>query len=226
MSVKEKTIQIEEKKCDTGVKKPRTLFGVELVYLGFVGIIIAGIGYLAENAARIVAFGIIDSRFHILPFISPYALVMFLVHVLLCDCDDLRVFGKHVFKRKTAKTKLYSNIVSYLLICAFVFFGELGVGNLWDAFFGVELWDYTELPLSVTQYAGLIPTLGYGTGAFLIFKFLYKPLLSFLRKKLDFKIAKIIVLTLGSLIILDTVRMMCMIIFFGEAPMYWSIKLW
>ena len=210
-----------------GIEKKRLkIFGVEFVYLYLFGIGVAALGWIAENTARLIGMGILDSRFHILPFISPYALIIFALHIVLRDPDDLTVFGKRIFKESTRKTKLISNLVSLLLIWAFVFFGELAVGNIWEIFFGVELWNYSTLPMSVTQYAGLVPTVGYGTGAYLIFKFIYKPLLLLIRRRVNFKIAKIITLTLGVLIVLDTLFLMFNIIAFGKAPMYWSIKLW
>ncbi len=202
------------------------IFGVEFVYLYLFGIGLAFVGFVAENLARLIGFGILDSRFHILPFISPYLLIVFALHLLVLDPDDLTFFGKQVFREKNRRSVIYSNVICYLLICAFVFLGELAVGNLWDVFFGVELWNYSSLPFSVTQYAGLVPTLGYGTGAYLILKFVYKPTLALVRRRVSFRTAKIICLTLGVLIVLDTVRLMLMIAFLGEAPMYWMIKLW
>ncbi len=202
------------------------IFGVEFYHLALFGIIIAAVGFIAENAARLVGMGILDARFHILPFISPYGMVIFAFHLVLSDPDDISFFGKKVFRDDCKRKKLYSNLTAYFLICLFVFLGELAVGNIWDIFFGVKLWNYTSLPLSVTPYAGLVPTLGYGTGAYLIFKFVYKPTLELITKKVSYKTAKIICMTLGTLIVLDTVRLMTMIVIYGEAPMYWTVKLW
>lgn len=207
-------------------REPFKLLGVEFYYLAFFGIIVSFLGFAVENIARLIGMGVIDSRFHILPFISPYGLIIFAFHLLLFDPDDLTFFGKRLFSDGFKRRKLWSNLTAYSLICLFVFLGELLVGNLWDVFFGVELWNYESLPLSVTKYAGLVPTLGYGTGAYALFKFVYKPMLSFIRKRLDYKKVRLTVLILGSLIVLDTIRLMLTIMLFGEAPMLWRIKLW
>ena len=108
-------------------------------------------------------------------------------------------------------------------MCMFVFLGELVVGNVWDIFFGVELWNYSSMPLPLTQYTSIFTTLGYGCGVFLIFKFIYKPILNLIRRKVNYTVAKVICLTLGVAIFLDTLYMMLSIIIYGEAPMYWSI---
>ncbi len=202
------------------------IFGVEFVYLYFLGICMAFLGWVLENAGRVVTYGIIDSRFHILPFISPYALVVFAFHLVLGNPDSITFFGHKVFKQDTLRTMVLSNILTVVLFCVLTFFGELAIGNLWDKCFGVQLWDYSSQPLHVTQYAGVIPMLLYGVGCYVLFKLLYMPSLKLVRKKMNYNVARIICYTLGILIVLDTLRMMICIMAFGEAPMIWSITLW
>ena len=79
-------------------KKRLTLFGVEVVYLYLLGIFLAGLGWIAENVVQLITHGIISSKFHILPFISAYALIVFAVQIFLGDPDDIAIFGKHIFK--------------------------------------------------------------------------------------------------------------------------------
>lgn len=207
-------------------KKRLKIFGVEFVYLYLLGIGFAFIGWVAENFVKAVSGGVIDSRFHVLPFISPYALIPFALHVVFGDADDIAFFGKKLFKKSTIKTKILSNLMVFSITCSAVFLGELAVGNLWDKCFGVQLWNYSNLPLQVTQYAGLIPSLGYGAGAYILFKFVQPPLLKLMQKKCPFKVAKIIDLTLGLAIVLDTFAMVLQIMIFNEAPLLWQIKLW
>ena len=199
--------------------------GVEFCYLYVIGIGFALLGWVAENTVRIITKGIIDCRFHLFPFISPYALVPFAFQLVLGDPDDITIFGHKVFKRETLKTKVLSNILCIVLILGGVFLGELAIGNLWELLFGVQLWNYSAFPLHITQYAGLIPTLGYGGGAYLLFRFVYKPLLRAVRK-MKYGVAKGICLSLGILILLDTLAMAIQIAILHEPPMYWSIKLW
>lgn len=207
-------------------KKRLTVMGVEFVYIYVFGIGCAFLGWVAENIARLVTQGILDSRFHVLPFLSPYALIPFAFQVLLGDPDDVAVFGHRLFKEKTVASKVMSNLTCLLLMYMAVFFGELVVGNLWDKLFGVQLWNYSKIPLHVTQYTGLIPAVGYGTGAYIIFRFVYKPVMGLLRRKMKFGVAKAICLSLGVLIVLDTFCMGLQIAILGEAPVYWSVKFW
>lgn len=218
----EEVLQTEEGKK---AKKPFTVYGVEFVHLYLLGIATALIGWLAENGAKLVTSGVMDSRFHLLPFISPYALVPFAFHILLGNPDSLTFFGKKVFREENKRTKILSNLLAFLSICLVVFLSELAVGNAWEKLFHVKLWDYSSQTFHVTQYAGLSSTLGFGIGAYLIFRFIYTPALRFVQRKVSHKAALIVCSTLGVLIVLDTLVMVFQIVAFQTAPVYWTIRL-
>ena len=207
-------------------KKRFTMFGVEVVYLYFFGIIVAHWGWLIENAVRLANQGYIEDKFHLLPFISPYSLIVFGFHLALRDPDDVVIFGKKIFKTKTVKTMILSNIISFLLISTFVFLGELAIGNLWGECFGIGLWDYSSWPLNVTRYTSIVSTFGFGGGAYLIFRFIYRPMLNFIRRKVNFKVAKVVTLTLGMAIIVDTCILMGHIMITGEVVHYWHWQIY
>lgn len=207
-------------------KKRLTVMGIEFVYLYLFGIGVAFVGWIAENIVKIASQGCFDCRFHILPFISPYALIPFAFQILLGDPDRLAIFGHRLFKKDSLRNKILSNIICFVTICLAVFLGELAIGSMWEELFDVRLWDYSNLPLQANKYAGLIPSLGYGGGAYIIFRFIYKPVLSLMRRKVNFGVAKIICATLGVLIVLDTLAMVIQIIVLGQATMYWQVQLW
>ena len=211
---------------ETKKKSRLKIMGVDFVYIYLIGIGFAFIGWFAENMVRLITQGIFDCRFHFFPFISAYALIPFAFQILLNDPDRLSFFGHRIFKKDNLKNKILSNILCLVLILGAVFLAELAIGNMWEMLFGVQLWNYSAFPLHVTQYAGLIPTLGYGGGAFILFRFVYRPLVSFIQKHVKYEVAKTICLTLGVIILLDTLAMILHIVILHEAPMYWSIKLW
>ncbi len=205
-------------------QKRLMIFGVEFVYLYILGICAAFLGWVAENVVHIIIVGNIDCRYHLLPFISPYALVVFAFHIVVGDMDRLTFFGHRVFKKDNIKTKILSNIIIFLLFCCLVFFGELAVGNLWDKCFGVQLWNYLDYPLHLTRYASVVTALEFGGACYILFRFVYTPALKAVRKHMNFKVARIICFTLGIAIVLDTCWMMLYIMIFHSSPMYWSIR--
>lgn len=205
-------------------KKRWKIFGVEVVYLYFFGILFALVGWVGENITGAMNKGIIDSRFHLLPFISPYALIAPAIHIVMGDPDRLTFFGKRLFKKDTALTRVLSNLICYVILCSAVFLGELAVGNLWDALFGIRLWDYRGWPLTLTQYTSIVTTMGFGTAAYVILRFFYKPLLHLIRTRVPFRVAKWVCLTLGIAIVLDTAWMVLHMALFGEPPLYWEYR--
>ena len=205
-------------------KKRLKIFGVELVYLYLFGIIVAFFAWMIENISCIFSIGQIDSRYHILPFISPYASIVLAFHIALRDPDEITFFGKRIFQKNGRKEKILSNLIAFLIIAACVAGGELAVGNIYEYCFGVILWDYSAMPLHITRYTSVFTILGFGAAAYCLFRFVYKPFLAFLRRRVPFRLAKWICLTLGMAIIADTLRLMLTIVIAGEAPLFWAIK--
>lgn len=208
-------------------KKRWRILGVEFVYLYLFGIFVAFLGWVGENIPRALnpVVATIDSRFHLLPFISPYLLISFAIHLVIGDPDHIAFFGKPLFKKRTRRSCVLSNLLCLAILCGGVFFGELVVGNLWEILFGVQLWNYNGFPLTLTQYTSIVTTLGFGTAAYVIVRFVYKPMMRLICTRVPFHVAKWICLTLGVAIVLDTVWMNIQMALYGQAPIYWEIIL-
>ena len=139
------------------VKEESQPFSAKAACVFLLMIITAHIGWVAENTVKLISSGIIDNRFHVLPFIFPYGLAFLTMHLVLGDTDDIGFFGKKLFKTKTKRTKIASNFIYVAIVCFFVFIGELGVGNAYEWATGASLWDYSSQPAfprrSVTDWA-------------------------------------------------------------------------
>lgn len=221
MTFFDRSVQTLEEKEATFTSK----FKKDFAYLGVMAIAIAFFGWVIENVLRFFAVGVIDCRYHILPFISPYGLAAFAVYLAIGDPSDVAFFGKKLFKEKTKKSVVLSNVFCFLFPALFIFFGEMLVGHVWQWCFGVELWDYNNQPLHITQYTGILPAVGGGLACFFVIKFLFYPVLNFLRRKMSKKLAISLCLTLGIAIVLDTAFISVHSVIFGHAPMYWSFTL-
>ncbi len=202
----------------------KTKFKEDFPYIVLVAILFSFFGFVAENCVRLITLGIIDSRFHILPFIGIYGLIPFVFYFFIGDPNNISFFGKKLFKEENTKTKIISNLIVIALICVVAFLGEFIVGNMWDCFFDTQLWDYSNLPLSVTQYAGLIPAVGYGLGAYLLLKFVMLPSMKFFKKHISRKFALIFGCTLFGIILLDEIAMQLQIMLYNQAKSIWLIQ--
>lgn len=198
-------------------------FREEFPYICVLAVLAALVGWLGENISKLIVSGKIDSRFHLLPFLSPYGLIVLFIYAALRDVDRATFFGKPLFHRNTLQTRILSNVYCLLFITAAAFLGELLVGNLWEKVFGVVLWDYTNHAYCFTRYTCLLTTVLYGTGGYLFFRLGFSPLFRLI-KKLPRKTAKILGFTLGALILLDTTIMGIHIAVFRRAPVYWTVR--
>jgi uncharacterized membrane protein len=187
-------------------------------------IVMANVGWVAENIVKLVSQGVMNNRYHVLPFIFPYGLAFLAMHVALGNTNDMHFFGKKLFKNKTKRTVILSNIIYVTIVCSMVFIGELGVGNLYEISTGAVLWDYSSLSFCVTKYVCLASTLGYGVGAYLLMKFIFYPFLDFLMNKSNLKAVLIVDCTLGTLVVLDSVCMILITLITGNPPIYWTLK--
>ncbi|MDE6105011.1 MAG: putative ABC transporter permease [Clostridia bacterium] len=186
-------------------------------------IITSAIGWLAENIGKIYFSHCVDDRFHLLPFIFPYGLAYLAMHVALGDTDDIGFFGKKLFKNKSLKTKILSNVLYILIICFFVFFGELAVGNMYEAITGAALWNYSGRFLHVTRYVCLMSTLGFGVGAYFLMKFVLTPLYNLLLRKGNKTAILIVDCTLGALVVADSISMILITCITKTPPHWWKI---
>ena len=192
-------------------------------YMCVMAVLASFVGWLGENISTLIGSGKIDSRFHLLPFLSPYGLIVLFLYAALRDIDRATFFGKPLFKRDTLTARILSNLYCLVFITAAAFVGEIIVGNLWEKAFGVVLWDYTNHTYCFTRYTCLLTTVLYGIGGYLFFRLLFSPLLRLI-KKLPRKTAKILGFTLGVFILTDTAFMGIYIAVFRQAPVYWSVR--
>lgn len=206
-------------------KKTLSVFGVPVLHLLTLAVVFAFLGWIAENAAKLVTTGIIDCRFHFLPFIPVYGIVPFAIAIAVGNVDEFAPFGKKIFKTRTKKTVILSNLIVLSLFYVFVFLGELAVGNAWEYLTGVQLWDYSSQPLICTRYAGLIPTLGYGTGAYVLAKFFYPFSLRLIERKFSTKTLVIFCAIFLSLMLVDEVIMYVYLFVNKTKPLWWIIRI-
>ena len=206
---------------EKNANRPR--FQQDFPYICVLSVLAAFVGWVGENISTLIGSGKIDSRFHILPFLSPYALIVLFLYAALRDVDRATFFGKPLFHGNTLPNKLLSNLYCLFFITAAAFVGELIVGNLWEKGFGVVLWDYTNHAYCFTRYTCLLTTVLYGTGGYLFFRLGFAPLFRLI-KKLPRKTAKILGFTLGALILADTAIMGVHIAVFHRAPAYWTVR--
>lgn len=172
---------------------------------------------------RLGSDGIVDNRYHILPFIGVYGLIPF-AFIIIGNPDRLTPFGINIFKKDDRKTKIISNIIYLFTIMFIVAAGEIVVGTLFEKIANVKLWDYSDKFLHITRYTCLKSILGFGCGTYLISKFVFFPLYKLITIKSTNKNLSIF-RYLYFLITLDMLVMIITTIVLKSKRKYWQIRI-
>ncbi len=225
LTVSEMSITLDEKQVSLAKKKPLKLLDIELCYVFIVMIVGSFLGWFVENLYRFIDQGIIDNRYHFLPFIFAYGIAVIAMFIALGNPNDIHFFGKKILKKDLKYKKLWSNLLYLAIVSMFVLVGEIGVGYFYEGLTGLYLWNYSEMPLHITRYSGVLSMFGFGFGAWAFMKGIFFPLISWLKRNMSVKVARIIYCTLGLLIVLDGISMMLITLLTKIKPIYWIIQI-
>jgi len=191
----------------------------DITYILFMGVLMAFLGWTTESIVGVISTGYIDSHGYFLPFIPSYSLVIFVWYFILTKYPQLIDY-----KEENTKNIILYNIILLLIFSLIVFLIEIIYGNLMEILFSVKLWNYNNIPMHITRYASTPTALGFGLGTFILTKFIFPPVLNFLRNNIDPHKLKIISIIIWSLILLDLITYYIHITNYHEVPIRWRIK--
>lgn len=218
-SGREKTKKPQEK------KQAKRLFGARWSSLFLVCYIAAFLGWCVENIFRTVSIGVFDSRHQLLPFLAAYGFGIFMMYLVFGTPTEMRFFKKKILPERTARNHVLRGVVYCALLFSLILFGEMGVGLLFEALFGVKAWNYTNIPWHITQYTSIPTTAAFTAGIFLLMQFAFPRALRLLDKIPD-KAAFVLALVSGVLIAADYCVMIGTMLVRGYFPNYWAIRFW
>ncbi len=201
---------------------PLTIFGIKSCYFFVAMMVFAFLGFWVENIARMITKNVFDSRHQLLPFLFAYGLALLAIYIVLGTPDEMRFFNIRIFRKKDIKSRVFSHLSYFLVICAFIMLGEIGVGMIYEKVAGVILWDYTSIPTHITRYTSLITTALFGGGVYAIMAFAFRPMIKLI-SKMGTTAATVLDCTLGVAIIIDFLIMILYTFITGSAPEYWSV---
>ena len=201
------------------------IFNYRLIYLFMLCLIMSFIGFLVENVFRLFRDGVINSRRQILPFLFAYGIAVFAMYVLIGTPREMRFLCWKIFKKNSKLTAAGKYVCYFLIVMAFIFFGEMMFGTFVEWASGIVLWDYTGIPLRFTKYTSIPTALGLTVGIILFMRFVFEPLMRKL-EKIPEKAALVIDLVLGIPIVLDWILMLVLMFGFGISKNWWNINVW
>lgn len=210
-------------KSSENSRKVIKLYDYDISHLWLAGLVYAHIGYWVENLFRLVSKGILDSRNQLLPFLFCYTIAMWAAYFALGTPKKARLFNNQIFTKEDKKSQNLSQLYYFSVVFLFVFFGEIVAGLLFEKIAGVQLWNYSGIPLHVTQYTSIPTCTAMSAGVVVLMEYLFTPLLKKIQKIPYDTLLKIDYIA-GALIVLDWLIMMISINVFKVTPSYWTIN--
>lgn len=199
------------------------LYDYSISDLWLASLVYANIGYWVENLFRLFSKGMLDSRNQIFPFLFCYSIAMWALYFALGTPKKARFFNHRLVKYDSVHGQRLSVLCYFCISFFFIFFGEIVVGSMFENVSGIQLWNYSGIPLHVTQYTSIPTTTALSAGVVVLMEYFFTPLMKNIQKinknvvlKLDY--------ILGFLIVADWLYMMISINFFKVSPNYWSIQ--
>ena len=137
--------------------------------------IVSFLGFLVENIWCAFTKGYVDNRSMFFPFLIGYGIAIILIYLILGTPEELR-FLKH---RVHIESKMV-RIVLYLIgVMLCVSIGEILLGKLVEYVCGFQWWNYSKLPLHITQYTSIPTSFAFGALITTFMNFFFEPLIAF-----------------------------------------------
>lgn len=147
----------------------------EICAISMVVVVVSFIGFCVENIWLAFTKGFMDNRNMSLPFLFGYGLAMILVYILFGLPHRPKFFGKEVL----IITKLGRYLYYYFVIMICILVGELALGTAVEKICGYQWWNYSWIPLHITQYTSIPTSLGFSAIVFLFMNYCFEPLMNF-----------------------------------------------
>lgn len=202
----------------------KKILGYTVAQYTLFGLFCALCGFIAENTGRIITLGNFDSRYMILPFIMPYGLGVLVAYLALGRPSEFRFFGWHFIKGNEKRDRNIRRVLYYIVAFVCITAGEMGYGLLVEATTGKQLWNYSTIPLHITQYTSIPTSFLFTTGVFVVMEYLMPALMRFF-DRISSRTIFVISALLFILSFADMIIMMLRLFITGYSKQYWSVNL-
>ena len=115
------------------------------------------LGFVVENVWLGVTKGYMDNRNMMLPFLLGYGVAVLGIYFLFGTPAKLRILGL----RLNLKSEYMQLFVYYGIVMICISVGEIVLGKLVEKTCQIKWWDYSKLPLHITQYTSVPTSAGF-----------------------------------------------------------------
>lgn len=182
--------------------------------------VVSFIGFCVENAWMAYSQGVVDNRDMCLPFLLGYGLAILAVYILFGVPQRPLFFGRDVALESKAACYVYYFVA--IGICVSV--GEIVMGKVIEKISGYQWWDYTSIPLHITQYTSVPTSVGFSALIFVFMRYCFDPIMNcFMRMEMEPLRQMSIMITIG--LFADMFYNLHYIFKHGEGKKRWCIDI-
>lgn len=192
---------------------------INICALVMVVTVVAFIGFCVENIWLAFSKGFMDNRNMFLPFLLGYGIAMLIVYLLFGLPHQPLFFGVKV----SIENPILRNVYYYVMMVVCISVGEIALGTAVEKICGYQWWNYSWIPLHITQYTSVPTSMGFAAIVFVVMRYGFDWLMSvFLRWNEN--LLKGSALFFGITLTADMVYNLYLIYKNGEGTVRWRIE--
>ena len=164
-------------------------------------VLISFLGFITENIFICFRSGVIDNRNMVLPFLLGYGLAILAIYKLFGTPNEPKFLGKELHFSSSFIAIIYYFVIAFLCVSI----GELILGHLIEWTCGIKWWNYSSLPLHITQYTSVLTSSLFALFITVFMKLFFNPLLNSFQK-INPKVLPILAISLMFLLSVDFIH--------------------
>lgn len=138
--------------------------------------LVSFLGFIVENLWMAFTKGYIDNRNMVFPFLIGYGLAIALIYLAFGTPRNLTIFGNDI-----NIPSIHLEILLYfIIVMVCVSLGEIFLGKSVEKICHIKWWDYSKLPMHITQYTSVFTSIGFTMMIVLFMDKVFVPLHSWL----------------------------------------------
>lgn len=194
---------------------------VQFFALIMVAVVVSFIGFWVENIWIAITRGFMDNRNMYFPFLFGYGIAMILVYMLFGLPQSPLFFGIAM----NISNPVLRNIYYYVVMVLCISIGELVLGTTVEKICTFQWWNYSHIPLHLTQYTSLPTSMGYSAVVFLFMRYCFEWLLNFF-ERFDNRILIGLSLSVGIVLTVDMIYNLYLIYKNKSGTVRWRVEIW
>ena len=170
----------------------------EIMVLCMIAAVISFLGFVVENVWLAATKGYMDNRSMCFPFLVGYGIAVILIYFIFGLPKKIWFFGKTLF----IQSKLVKILIYFLGVMLCICIGEILLGKLVEKVCHFCWWNYSALPMHITQYTSIPTSSMFSSMITLFMAAFFEPLYNFFMSWNEATLS-IVAITLGLLMLGD-----------------------